>query len=132
MHPAILRSILRQLTNREQFLLSIISDLMLLIKNMDEGRVANSFANGSVAQAVTDLSEDLRISTHEVAWVLAFLSAGPAMSESAPPPAEAPPEAGEASGPPPADEPASSAAEHPNGGSEASSASYGRTGGLTY
>jgi hypothetical protein len=121
-----------QLTNREQYLMSIISDLMMLIKEMDEGRVANSYAIGCVTEAVTAMSDNLALEYDELAWLLAFLSAGPAMSESAPPPAEAPPEAGEASGPPPADEPASSAAEHPNGGSEASSASYGRTGGLTY
>jgi hypothetical protein len=121
-----------QLTNREQFLMSIISDLMMLIKQMDEGRVANSYATGCVGEAVTAMSDNLGLEYDEIAWLLAFLSAGPAMSESASPPVTAPPAAGEASDPPLADESRSSAAEHPNGGSEASSASYGRTGGLTY
>jgi hypothetical protein len=130
--PAILRLILQRMTNREQFFLSMISDLMMLIKQMDEGRVANSFATGCVGEVVTTISEALGLEYDEVGWLLAFLSAGPAMSGPTSPPAAAPPAAGEAPEPP-ADEHADEVPfEHPDGGYEGLNASYGRTGGLTY
>jgi hypothetical protein len=127
-----LRQILIQLSNREQLFLAAIGDLMMLIKNMTEGRVADSYATGCVGEIATEMSIQLDLKAEELAWLLAFMSAGTSMSLADPPPAAAPPAAGATSEPSSPDGVDDPPAEHPGGGFEVPSGNYGSLGGLTY